>query len=173
MGKPEKKRMNQEIEATTVFVINHDGEKLGEMSIYEALRKAEELSMDLLEVADGKDGVVICKILDEGKESFKKKKNQQKWKASGKVDLKTLRLSYKMANHDMDIRRKQAEKFANQHHLLRIELLLRWRERRFADEAAEKLQSFAESLEDFYEISGGLKRAGNRLSVDMRPAKKK
>lgn len=78
MGKPEKKRMNQEIEATTVFVINHDGEKLGEMSIYEALRKAEELSMDLLEVADGKDGVVICKILDEGKESFKKKKNQQK-----------------------------------------------------------------------------------------------
>ena len=173
MGKPAKRKMNQDITAEKVFVINHDGEKLGELSIYEALRRAEEGQMDLVEVGPGKDGVSVCKIMDQGKEAFKKKKNQQKGKSGGKVMLKTLRISYKMAEHDMEIRRKHAEKFANQHHLLKIELLLRGRERRFTDEAKEKLQSFAQSLAEFYTTNGEVKVAGNRLSVDLKPVTKK
>lgn len=125
MAKPAKKKMNQDIDAQKVFVIGAEGEKIGEISIYEALRQAEENSMDLVEVGPGKDGVPVCKIMDEKKETFKKKKSQQKGKTTGKSALKTLRISYKMADHDLAIRKKSAEKFANQNHLLRIELLLR------------------------------------------------
>ena len=165
--------MNQDIEAEKVFLIGAEGEKVGEISIYEALRRAEESSMDLVQVGPGKDGVPVCKILDDKKETFKKKKSQQKGKTTGKSQLKTIRISYKMADHDLDIRRNSAEKFANHNHLLRIELLLRWRERRFVDEARQKLKDFAESLSDIYTISGDLKAAGFRLSVDLRPSHRK
>lgn len=79
--------------------------------------------MDLVEVGV-RDGVPMTKILDYGKEQFKKKKNQQKGKQH-KVDLKTLRISYKISEHDLNVRRNQAEKFSKLGHNLRIELLLR------------------------------------------------
>lgn len=172
MSKPAKRITNQDIQADKVFLIESDGEKIGEISIYEALRRAEEQKVDLVQVGPGKDGVPVCKVMDLGKEDFKKKKNQQKSKSGGKVSLKTLRISYKMADHDLTVRKKQAEKFANQHHLLKIELLLRGRERRFANEAKVKLKDFAESLEEIYSVSGDIKAAGNRLSIDLKPVKK-
>jgi len=164
-----KKRTNGEIIASRISVISETGEQLGEMSRDEALEKARQANMDLVEVGM-RDKVVVAKIMDYGKELFKQKKNQQKSKSSSKrVDLKTLRISYKIWEHDLEIRRKQAEKFAKAGHMLKIELLLRGRERAFADVAREKIIDFSESLEEIYKVDQEVKTTGHKLSVQLSP----
>jgi translation initiation factor IF-3 len=63
----------------------------------------------------------------------------------------------------MDVRRNQAEKFAKEGHILRIELPLRGREMRFQDMARSKLQSFVDSVAQIYRIDGPIKFLGRRF----------
>ena len=120
-----KKRMNEQISASQVQVISETGDQLGIMPLADALSMAREKDLDLVEMAF-RDGVVIAKIIDWQKQLFLEKKNKKKnLSTSKKVDVKTLRLSYAIGEHDMEIRRKQAEKFAKEGHILRIELPLR------------------------------------------------
>jgi translation initiation factor IF-3 len=166
---PPKKRMNEQIIARTIQVISEDGEQLGTMSLQEALTKAREQDLDLVEVAN-KGDVVIAKIIDWQKHLFIEKKTKKKNQANTKkVELKTLRLSYAIGEHDMEIRRNQAEKFAKEGHILRIELPLRGREMRFQDMARAKLQSFVDSIAQIYRIDGPIKFMGRRFNIQLHP----
>jgi translation initiation factor IF-3 len=69
----------------------------------------------------------------------------------------------------MEIRRKQAEKFAKEGHILRLELQLRWREMRFQDMARDKLQSFIESIASIYRADGPVKFLGRRFIIQLHP----
>ncbi len=120
-----KKRINEQIVASKVQVIAEDGEALGIMSLSEALTEARSQGLDLVEVA-AKEGTVIAKIINWQKHLFEEKKNKKKQQANTKKTvLKTLRLSYAIGDHDMEIRRKQAEKFSKEGNVLRLELQLR------------------------------------------------
>ena len=164
-----KKRMNEQIIAHKIQVISEDGEQLWVMSLQEALSKAREQELDLVEVAN-KGDVVIAKIIDWQKHLFIEKKNKKKNQANTKkVELKTLRLSYAIGEHDMEIRRNQAEKFAKEGHILRIELPLRGREMRFQDMARIKLQSFVDSIALIYRIDGPIKFMGRRFNIQLHP----
>ncbi len=111
---PSKKRINEQIVASKIQVIAEDGEALGIMSLSEALTRARSVDLDLVEVAS-REGIVIAKIINWQKHIFEEKKNKKKQQAGAKkVELKTLRLSYAIGEHDMEIRRKQAEKFAKE-----------------------------------------------------------
>ena len=84
------------------------------MSLSEALTRARSVDLDLVEVAS-REGIVIAKIINWQKHIFEEKKNKKKQQAGAKkVELKTLRLSYAIGEHDMEIRRKQADKFAKE-----------------------------------------------------------
>lgn len=70
--------------------------------------------MDLVEIGN-QNGVTLCKIMDYGKFLFKQQKNQSHGKATAKkTDVKTLKITYKIGDHDLGIRRNQAEKFAKE-----------------------------------------------------------
>jgi len=166
---PPKKRMNEQIIAHRIQVISEEGEQLGTMSLSDALAKAREQDLDLVEVAE-RDGIVIAKIIDWQKHLFIEKKNKKKNQANAKrTELKTLRLSYAIGEHDMEIRRNQAEKFAKEGHLLKIELPLRGREMRFQDMARAKLQSFIDSIASFYKMDGTIKFMGRRFNIQLHP----
>ena len=106
--------MNEQITASRVQVITESGEQLGILPFSEALGMAWEQDLDLVEMAV-RDGVVIAKIIDWQKQLFIEKKNKKKNQATAKkTELKTLRLSYAIGEHDMEIRRNQAEKFAKE-----------------------------------------------------------
>jgi translation initiation factor IF-3 len=162
-----RRRINEQIMAPRVQVISEAGEQLGVMSLGDALSRAREQDLDLVEVAE-KEWVVIAKIIDWQKHLFieKKKKSQS---AGRKTELKTLRLSYAISEHDMEVRRNQAEKFAKEGHILKIELQLKGREMRFQDQARAKLQSFAESIATFYRIDGPIRFLGRRFSIQFHP----
>jgi translation initiation factor IF-3 len=95
-------------------------------------------------------------------------KNKQKWKAP---DLKTIRITFKIWDHDLEIRKKQAEKFWAAHHPLKVSLMLRWRENHYADLAMEKMKSFIESLSEIYRLEWEIKRGGNIFSAFLKVKK--
>lgn len=81
------------------------------MSRDNALNLAGEKDLDLVEVGL-QDGIVLAKIVDYGKQLFKQQKQQSHNKGNAKkTELKTTKLTYKIGDHDMEIRRIQAEKW--------------------------------------------------------------
>jgi len=123
--KEKRKKINEEITSENVQVITDNGENLGEMKLSDALAKAKEQNLDLLEMSQNKDKS-IAKIIDYGKYLYRQKKQTQKQRAQGKSpDLKTIRITFKIGDHDLQVKRKQAEKFASGGHSLKISLMLR------------------------------------------------
>lgn len=96
--------------------------------------------------------------MDYGKYLYKQKKQEQKQKQQGKTpDVKNIRLTFKIGEHDLEVKRKQAEKFAQDGNPLKITLMLRGRENHYADIAEKKIQAFVSRLEDIYKIEAPVK----------------
>lgn len=169
--KEKKKLLNDQIKANKVQLISDSWENLWEMSLYDAKIKAKDLWLDLMEIWR-KWQFSIVKILDYWKYLYRQKKqdqkNKQKWKAP---ELKTLRISFKIGDHDLEIRKKQAEKFANLWHPLKVTLMLRGRENNYADLASEKMKAFVEKLEDIYKLESPIKKAGNTFIAMLKTKK--
>lgn len=167
----DNKRINREIRAFRVKVIGPTSEQLWVISIDKAIEIAEEAWMDLVEIWE-QDWIVLCKILDYGKFLFKQQKNVSKSKVnSKKTELKTIRLTYRIGDHDLEIRRNQAIKFAKDAHPIKIELRLKWRENQYAVQAQEKITSFVNSLEELYKLDWKITKSWNTFYVLMHPKK--
>lgn len=167
---PKQKRINSQIRESHVVVFTENGENLWTLTLEEALEKAEHAELDLVEVWMQWD-LVLCKMMDYGKFLFKQQKNQSNWKTSSKkADVKTLKITYKIWDHDLEIRRKQAEKFAKDGHPLKVMLTLRWRENHFVWIAEAKMKEFITSLSEFYKTSEQkLVKTGNNFSILLYP----
>ena len=169
----EKRRiLNNAIRATTVKLIDDEWENLCTMDLAEAREKAKALELDLMLMWRSED-LTIVKMLDYGKFLYRQKKQDQKNKQKWKVpDLKTVRITFKIWDHDLEIRRKQAEKFAAWWHPLKISLMLRWRENRYATLAWEKMEYFVWVLDELYKLEWEIKRAWNTFTAMLKPKNK-
>ena len=168
----EKRRvLNDNIQAHKIQLISDEEGNLWEMTIDEARLKAASEGLDLMEMWKNGD-ITIVKILDYGKFLYRQKKQEQKNKQKGKApELKTLRITFKIWDHDLEVKRKQAEKFSQWWHALKISLMLRGRENHYGDLAMEKMKSFVTSLEDIYKADGEIRRSGNMFNVMLKPKK--
>ena len=168
--KPAKRfRVNEQIRIPEVFVINEDSEKLGVMSTAKALQLAREAGLDLVEVnPTGRPSV--AKIIDYGHFKYEREKKAQKQKAQQKkVDTKGIRLSVRISNHDFNFRLEQAQKFLIKGNKLKIELILKGRERQHPQKAEEIINNFIERLEGGEELELGreqdLTKQGGRYTI--------
>ncbi len=163
--KGKKKILNDNIKSRRVQLILDSWENLGEMSINDAKIRAKELSLDLMEISnDWKISVV--KMLDYWKYLYRQKKQIQKQKASWKTpDMKTLRITFKISEHDLDVKKNQAEKFAKIWHPLKITLMLRWRENHYVDIAYEKMKTFIEKISEYYKLEWKINKTWNNFSA--------
>lgn len=169
--KGKKRILNKDIRASKVQLIREDGENLWTMSLQEARDIAAKEQLDLMEMWKREDSTIV-KMLDFWKFLYKQKKQEQKQKQQWKSpDMKTLRISFKISEHDLDVKRKQAAKFAAGGHALRIVLMLRWRENHYWDLALKKIQAFVESLEDIYKVENEVKKAWNTFSALLKTIK--
>lgn len=169
--KEKNKILNDKIKASTVQVITDNGENLWEMLLSEAKSMAWEKWLDLMEIWR-KDDVVIVKILDFWKYLYKQKKQEQKQKQKSKApDLKSIRITFKIWEHDLDIKKKQAEKFWQAFHPLKVTLSLRWRENQYIDIATEKITKFVSSLDNYYKLEGQIKRNWSTFIAMLKPNK--
>ena len=170
---PEKnRRINEDILDSKLSVISEDGEPVGIISREEALHLAESKEMDLVEIGK-KEGIPLVKIMDYGKFLFKQQKNQaQSRQSSKKADVKTVKLTYKIGDHDLDIRKNQAVKFGEAGHPLKITLTLRGRENHYETLAATKIKEFINSLSEVYKTAEvKITKTGNNFSVLLYPKK--
>lgn len=169
--KEAKRPLNEEIKAKNVQVITDDGENLWNMQLKEAREKASELWLDLMEIWR-KDDIVIIKMLDYGKYLYRLKKQDQKNKQKSKApELKTIRITFNISEHDLDIKKKQAHWFAEDGNPLKVSLMMRWRENQYADLAKTKMANFVKSLEDIYKIEKDIIHAWNTISVSLKTIK--
>ncbi len=164
-----QKNLKNNIRADKVQLITDEGENLGEMSLAQAKDIARDRGLDLMEMWRKAD-VVIVKVLDYGKFLYREKKQKQKQKQQTKSpDMKTLRITFKIGDHDLEIRRNQAIKFAAGGHALKVSLMLRGRENHYRELALEKINTFVDSLEDIYKKEGEVKWTGNIFTCILKP----
>ena len=159
--KERKKLLNDKIRAKTVQIITDKGENLGEMSLDKAKSIASEKELDLMEIWKNWDTVIV-KMLDYWKHLYRQKKQASKQKQKTKTpDLKTIRITFKIWDHDLETRRKQALKFWELHHPLKISLMLRWRENHYTSLASKKINFFVDSLKEVYKLEWEIKKNWN------------
>ncbi len=167
--KDNKRPLNDEIKASKIKLITDEWEVLWEMSLNDAKQKARENSLDLMQL--WKEGeLTIVKMLDYWKFLYKQKKQDQKQKQKWKApDLKTIKITFKIWEHDLEVKKNQAEKFAKDWHPLKVMLVLRWRENQYEDIATEKIETFIKMLDEFYKIDKKLIKAWNNFIVMLLP----
>jgi translation initiation factor IF-3 len=141
-------RSNWQIKVPEVFLIDENGERVGNMPTNKAIQLAEEAGLDLVEVNPKADPPVV-KIVDFGQLKYETEKRAQKQKAlQKKVELKEIRLSVRISQHDFDFRLNQALKFLEKGNKLKLEILLKGREKAHPEKAIETIMNFIKKLEE-------------------------
>lgn len=164
-------RINHQIRLPEVQVIDATGKFLGKMSIERALQTATEQELDLVEVNPVAQPP-ICKIIDWGAYQYQQEKAERKQKAKQKsAEIKGIRLSLKIGTHDLDMRKEQAKKFFEQGDRVKLEMILRGRERARTDLAKKILKDFISSLGDDVLVDAPVSQMGGRLTLLIRKKK--
>jgi len=158
-------KYNRGIRAEIVIVVDKDGEILGEMDIRKALFLASERRTDLVEVSP-KAVPPVTKLMDYGEYKYKREKQEQKNKASQKkVGIKGIRLSFKISKHDLEFRKAQAAVFLEKGDKVKIDLMLRGRERQHQNLAFEIVNKFIAELGNDVKIEQPAQRQGGVISA--------
>lgn len=154
---------NGQIREREVQLIGENGEKLGVISTKEALEKAMEKNLDLVLVApNGKPPV--CKIMNYGKYKFEQSKKEKEAKKKQKtLELKELRVTPNIEEHDFEFKAKNARKFLEDGNKVKITVRFRGREVNNAKAGENVLNKFIEKLEDISTIEKKPKLEGRNM----------
>lgn len=148
-------------------MIAPDGEQLGILPIAVALKKAEEMVLDLVEVGPNSTPPV-CKIMDFGKYQYEKsKKMKEGKKKQHTVQLKEIRLRPKTDSHDLETKLKQARKFLEQKNKVKFTVMFRGRELAYKEMGKELLDKVVEELSDVGFPESPIKLEGRRMTLLM------
>jgi len=131
-----------------VRLISEKEDYLGIFPLEKALSMAQKEGLDLVEISP-KANPPVCKIIDYGKFSYQERKKKQKEaKKTHQSQLKSIRLSFSISDHDLEVRTKSAKKFLLEGDKVRIVLPLRGRENALKSVAEEKIKKLIEKVEE-------------------------
>ena len=164
--------VNGNIHFPEVLVIGPNGEQLGTMMRREALAKAEEMELDLYCVAPNAKPPV-CKILDYGKFHFSEQKKAREAKKKQHVtEIKPLRLSPVIDQHDFDTKVKQARKWFESGQKVKVDMRFRGRMITRKEVGEQVMKEFMEAISDVAQVEKQPSMEGNTMSVVLSPKKK-
>lgn len=145
--------VNEQILAPEVRVIDENSEMIGVLATAQAIATAQERGYDLVEVSP-KAVPPVCRFIDYGQFKYQKEKELKAQKAHAKkVDIKGIRLSVKMGENDFNTRLAKAKEFLADGDKLKIELMLRGREKEHGNIGKERIQDFLDLIQQEYELS--------------------
>jgi translation initiation factor IF-3 len=163
-------RLNENIRALKLRVIDDDGKQLGIMSRAEALELAVEQELDLVEISPESDPP-IAKITDWGKYNYRRTKQLQKnRKASRIAELKQIRFGLKIGDHDLQIKLNHALRFLEEGHKVKFTLFYRGREQAHKDIGFQLAQKVIDQLADKIVIDQQPTLSGKQLTFVTRSA---
>ncbi len=167
-----RERINNQIRAAELRVLGVDNENLGVLSLKEALQKAEEAGVDLIEISPMANPPV-AKIMDFGKYQYEQSKKLKKTKQGSKAtETKSIQIKIGTGDHDLALKAKTASKWLNEGHRIKIELFLAGRAK-YMDEKflKERLDRVLNLITEEYKVSESYKKGPKGLTITIEKAK--
>lgn len=165
--------VNEAIRDREVLVIGSDGTQLGVMSRRDALQKAYDEDLDLLCVAPNAQPPV-CKIIDYGRYRFEQQKKEREAKKNQQTaEMKSLRVSPVIDQHDFDTKVKRAKEWLSDGQKVKIDMRFRGRMITRQEVGKQVLDKFTEQVSDVADVTKPPMLEGNTMSVTFSPKKGK
>ncbi|MBI6546541.1 MAG: translation initiation factor IF-3 [Cyanobacteria bacterium NC_groundwater_1444_Ag_S-0.65um_54_12] len=163
--------LNERIRAREVRTIGDEGEQLGILPLREALRIAQEKGLDLVLVAADAQPPV-CKIMDYGRHKFEQeKRSREARKKQHVISLKEVTLSYKIGEHDYQVRLRAVQRFLQEGDKVKVTIRFRGREMQHQALGTERLMRFARDVADIAMIEREPRQEGKTLFIILAPKK--
>lgn len=158
-------RANRQIRVPNVRLIDEEGEQVGLIATSDAQRKADEASLDLVEVSPNADPPV-CRIMDFGKFKYEQRKKERgATKNKGASRLKELRVRPAIDKHDLSYRLENGRKFLMEGHKVQVVCVFRGRQMAHPEMGHNVMRHVADELADISKVESIPKMAGNRMTM--------
>ena len=163
--------INERIRAKEVRLISEEGEMLGVMPTMQAVKIAKERGYDLVLVSNQDQQTPVAKIMDYGKYKFETEKKARDAKKKQRViDIKEIKMSYKIEKHDYLVHIKKAEKFlASDGDKVKVTVQLRGREMEHKDLAMQLMKRFVQDTSQWGIPEKAPKMEGKTAIVIINP----
>ncbi|KAA1262563.1 Translation initiation factor IF-3 [Rubripirellula obstinata] len=159
-------RINNNIRITPIRVVSEEGEQLGIIPTEDALQRARDAGLDLVEVAPG-ERPPVCRIMDYGK--FKYEKNKKKNSGQAHTKTKEIRLRPKTGDEDVRTKIRQAQKFLEHKDKVQVSVLFRGREMAHIEEGRKVMQQAIELLSEYGKVETTPQQHGRRMIAMIAP----
>src|SRR4051812_10015103 len=159
-------RLNEQIRVSPVRVIGHEGDQLGILPTDQAIARARELDLDLVEVAPN-EKPPVCRIMDFGK--YKYEKNKKSHQHTHQTKIKEIRLRPKTGEHDIEFKVKQARGFLEHKDKVIVSIVFKGRELAHEEEGRKVILAVIKQLLDVGKLESNPMRQGKRMSCTIAP----
>jgi len=162
-------RINEEIRAKEVRVIDVDGSQIGIMSVKEALHLADERQLDLVEIAPTAKPPV-CKMMDYGKYKYEQSKREKEARKKQKIiNIKEVKLRPNIEDHDFEVKARNAVRFLKDGDKVKATIVFRGREIVHTQLGHQLLKRLAEYVKDFSVVEKQPKLEGKNMIMILAP----
>lgn len=163
-------KVNREIRAPKVRVIGQDGEQVGVLALYEALRMADDAGLDLVEI-NPNSVPPVCKVLDYGKFRYDQtKREKENKKAQHQVRVKEVKVKPNIGLHDLETKIRHAKDFLEDGDKVKITCQFRGREMNHPEFGQKVVKQVCDSLADIAQAEAPMKMFGRILTVVLAPS---
>ncbi|WP_075084839.1 translation initiation factor IF-3 [Mariniblastus fucicola] len=169
IAKKQQNRINDQIRITPIRVIDQDGTQLGVISTADALKKAQDQGLDLVEVAP-EAKPPVCRIMDFGKFKYDKSKRTSKNKAH-QTKLKEIRVRPKTGEHDINFKVKKAVGFLKHNDKVQVTVLFRGREMAHIEEGRKVMEGIIKQLSEFGKVENRPSQQSRKMICTISPLK--
>jgi translation initiation factor IF-3 len=164
--------VNDRIRAPQVRLVGPDGSQIGIVSIQDALRRAQELDLDLVEVAPLANPPV-CRIMDYGKFKYERDVRQKEArKRQVRVEVKEMKMRPKIDPHDYGTKKGHIERFLREGNRVKVTIMFRGREMAHTELGRRLLDRLTEDLQELATVETFPKLDGRNMTMVMAPAKR-
>ena len=161
-------RMNDQIRAAKILVIDQEGEKRGPMTPEEGMELAARASLDLVEVNLG--DVPVCKLMDWGKHKYQQQKKKAEAKKKQKVvEIKEIKMRPNIDKHDYEVKTKAMRRFFDDGDKVKVTLRFRGREMAHQERGMELLNKVREDFEETTKVEAMPKLEGRQMMMVLAP----
>ncbi len=166
-------RINEAITAPQVRLVGDNIPEPGVYPLSKAIRLADDLELDLVEIS-AKADPPVCRIMDYEKYIYQQKKKAKEMKSnSAKIVVKEIRFGPNTDEHDFQFKLKHAQEFLQEGSKVKATIFFRGRSIMFADQGEKQLLRFAVELEDYGRAENMPVLEGKRMTMMIAPLKKK
>ena len=161
--------MNQNIDNRTIRLIDETGENVGVVATSEALDRASNVGLDLVEVSPNADPPV-CKIMDFGKFKYEEQKRKSEARKKQKIiDVKEIKMRPNIDQHDYDVKMRSINRFLGEGDKVKVTMRFRGREMVHQDLGLKLLQKVRDELGEVAKVEQFPRLEGRQMTMVMAP----